>query len=297
MTGITTMDAVPVVHVNNQLGECPLWHIDEQALFWVDILDRTIFRLKPAGAQVTSYKMENRVTALGLRAKGGFVVTFPQQVGYWSPGTGKFDSVARLTGKTSGIRFNDGAVDRRGRFWVGTMNEDTPDSTEGCLYRLSPTRKVLEKMDAGYTISNGIGWSPDDRIMYFTDTSRRVIWAYDYDLDSGSISNRRPFVYVPSDAGMPDGLTVDSEGSVWSAHWGGWRVSRYSPDGRLQMVVRLPVENVTSCAFGGANLDDLYITTAWTSLTKEQRRAQTMSGHLFHVRAGVRGLAESSCAG
>jgi sugar lactone lactonase YvrE len=196
------------------------------------------------------------------------------------------------------VRFNDGAVDGEGRFWAGTMNKDVEDPavTDGCLYRLDPDRSC-HKMGSGFTISNGIGWSLDQRIMYFTDTLRSVIYAYDFDPARGTIGNRRPFVRVPPEEGYPDGLTVDSEGCVWSALWGGWKVVCFDPRGRAVDEVRLPVSDVSSCAFGGSDLRDLYITSAWEELSAEERALQPLAGDLFRARLPVPGREESRFAG
>ena len=184
-------------------------------------------------------------------------------------------------------RFNDGKVDPRGRFWAGTLGEDN----QSCLYKLDPDGSV-QIMETGIQISNGLGWSPDLKTMYYTDSPLRVIYAYDFDLNSGSINNRRKFVKVPREDGFPDGLTVDSEGFIWSAHWDGWRVTRYDPDGKIERVIYLPVQRPTSCAFGGPDLDQLFITSAWTGLSETERQEQPLAGDLFLVHGEVKGRKE-----
>jgi sugar lactone lactonase YvrE len=159
------------------------------------------------------------------------------------------------------------------------------------LYRLDPDG-ALQEMGTGFTVSNGMGWSPNGRTMYFTDTRRRVILAFNFDLETGRIDNRRVFVEVPADSGFPDGLTVDGEGFVWSAEWGGWCVTRYAPTGEIERKVRLPVSNVTNCAFGGRNLDELYITSARVTLSDEDLVAQPLAGALFCLKTNVRGQKE-----
>jgi len=189
-------------------------------------------------------------------------------------------------------RFNDGKVDPGGRFWVGTLGDDD----QSCLYRLDPDGE-LHTMETGIQISNGLGWSPDRKTMYYTDSPLRVIYAYDYDLGSGSITNRRDFVSVPIDEGFPDGLAVDSDGFIWSAHWDGWRISRYDPEGNIERVVYLPVQRPTSCTFGGPDLDQLFITSAWTGLSETERREQPLAGDLFLVCGDVKGQKENMFLG
>ena len=183
-------------------------------------------------------------------------------------------------------------MDRRGRFWAGTL---APGATSS-LYRLDPDLTV-HTMETGITASNGIGWSPDNRTMYFTDTRRKTIYAYDFDAATGSIGNRRPLIFTPEEDGVPDGLTVDSEGFIWSARWGGWKVSRYDPSGKLEREVRLPVQYPTSCAFGGDRLDELYVTSARTRVSEEQIHDQPFAGDLLRLRTGIRGLPEPKFAG
>ena len=184
-------------------------------------------------------------------------------------------------------RFNDGVIDRQGRFWAGTI---APGATSA-LYRLDPDLSV-HTLETGVGVSNGIGWSLDDRTMYYTDSPRRVIYAYDFDAATGAIANRRPFVLLGDDEpGAPDGLAVDSQGFVWSARWDGWKVCRYDPAGKLEREIKMPVQRPTSCAFGGQHLDELYITSAWTGLSDEQRRAQPFAGDVFRLHARRPGLA------
>ena len=184
-------------------------------------------------------------------------------------------------------------MDRRGRFWAGTM---TVEGATSALYRLDADASV-HKMESGITIANGLGWSPDNKIMYFTDTMIHTIYAYDFDLESGSIANRRVFAHDPDLPGLPDGLCVDSEGCVWSARILDWRIVRYDPDGRVEREIRLPVKNPTSCAFGGENLDELYVTTAAIGLTDEEARQQPLAGDLFRIHTGIVGQVEPSFAG
>ena len=187
-----------------------------------------------------------------------------------------------------GSRLNDAAVDRQGNFWVGSLGP----GVESALYRFGP-RRSLRKMDSEIGVSNGISWSPDNRTMYFTDSRRRVIFAYDFDASSSLIENRRVLIEVSAGEGVPDGLTVDREGFLWSARWGGARVARYDPAGQLEREIMLPITYPTSCTFGGANLDDLYITSARFPLTEAQCTREPCAGDLFRIRAGIQGFEDS----
>jgi len=289
-------DVERVLTVANQLGEGPIWHPDEGAMYWIDIDERKIFRFYPSTEKLESFDVETRVTALAMRASGGFVTATDKGLAYWDTQTQQLSFIADPEADNPSARFNDGAVDRQGRFWAGSMNEVDFVTPDGSLYRLDPDGSI-HTMEVEIPLSNGIGWSPDDKTMYFTDSTRQVIWAYDYDPATGTISNRRPFVQVSREGVLPDGLTVDSEGYVWSAQWGAGNVTRYDPTGNVDRVIRLPAQQITCPAFGGENLDELYITSAWTGLSQGERVKQPLAGALFRIKVGVKGLAEPKFAG
>jgi sugar lactone lactonase YvrE len=192
-------------------------------------------------------------------------------------------------------RFNDGKTDRQGRFWAGSMHDPETLPT-GSLYRLDGDLSCHQMAD-GLVISNALCWSPDGRTMYHADTARRVVWAWACDPASGDIAGRRPFVEIAAADGAPDGATVDAEGCVWLAHWGGWRLSRFDPDGRLERVVRLPVQQPTCPAFGGPGLDVLYVTSASIGLSAAERARQPWAGAVLALDPGVRGLPEARFRG
>ena len=213
--------------------------------------------------------------------------------GFLDTATERWELIAEVEADNPGNRMNDGSCDSAGRFWAGTMAfDDSPGA--GSLYRLETDHRVV-KIFGDVGISNGIGWSPDDTKMYYIDTPTKRVDVFDYDPESGEIANRRPLVEVADCS--PDGLTIDAEGFIWVAMWEGWSVRRYAPDGRLDRVVELPVSAVTSCAFGGLDLSDLYITTASRDLTSEGHQAQPHAGGLFRCRPGVRGLPAHSYGG
>lgn len=288
----------PVVKSQSKLGEGPLWSVDEQALYWVDIHNQHVERFHPESNQHQVFDFETAVTALGFRAKGGFVATTTRGFAFLKLTTKEIIIVSQPEADKPQNRFNDGAVDPQGRFWGGTMYEgpETSEPTEGRLYRLDMDGSV-HVMETGMTISNGLGWSPDLKTMYFTDTLRCLIYAYDFDASTGAIDHRRVFVDTSGEAGFPDGMTVDNEGGVWSVRWGGWKITRYDPSGKAEREIKLPVECPTSCAFGGTNLTDLYITSAWTALTAEQRKQQPMAGDVFLLKTNIIGRSAWQFAG
>lgn len=273
--------------VQNQLGEGPLWHPEEEILYWVDIEGESFHRYSMSTGRWNTVILGQAIGCLGFRASGGLVLGIEDGLAFWNPITSEIEGIENPEAGRLNARFNDGKVSPAGRFWAGTLGEDD----ESSLYRLDQDGEI-QVMETGIQISNGIGWSPDHTIMYFTDSSLRVIYQYDFDLDSGAIINRRDFVNVPAEDGVPDGLTVDSEGFVWSAHWDGWRVTRYDPGGKIDKVVYLPVQRPTSCTFGGPGLDHLFITSAWSGLSASDRQKQPLAGDLFLVQANVKGQKE-----
>ncbi len=268
-----------------RLGEGPLWHPEENRLYGVDIEAHTIWCFDPAADVVRMFPTATMVGCLGLRNQGGFVLAYEGGFAFWDPDHQELETLADPEAERPHARFNDGGVDPAGRFWAGTM---TPEGFENSLYRLDPDHSV-HRMAGGIGISNGIGWSPDHRTLYFTDSPRKCIYAYDYDVLSGSIENRRIWVDSDDVDGVPDGLCVDSEGCVWSARWDGWHVARYDPEGRLMHKHALPVQRPTSCAFGGSDLKTLFITSAWTGLTEVERQSQPHAGDLFITESPVPG--------
>lgn len=292
-----THDVEHVLAVQNILGEGPLWNAEEQALYWVDIYGNCFYRYEPATEKLAVFDVGVPVGVLALRERGGLVMATRHGFAFWNQQEWLRTIVDPEAHKPHS-RFNDGAVDCQGRFWAGTMCDpvDACTQPESSLYRLDPDLS-LHVMETGVSIANGIGWSPDKRRMYFTDSPLRIIYVYDFDAASGAIENRRPFVHMPQEKGVPDGLTVDCEGFIWSVCWGGWKITRYDPAGKVERLIQLPVQYPTSCAFGGPSLDELFITSAWTALSEEKRRQQPLAGDLFRLRAGIKGLEEPKFAG
>jgi L-arabinonolactonase len=278
-----------------KLGEVPVWDVAEQALYWVDIEGRQLFRLDHASGARREWRFAERIGSFALRRHGGLVCAFASGFAFLDPDTGAIEWIARPEAMIRRNRFNDGKCDRAGRFWAGTMDDRLTEHT-GSLFRLDADR-VVHRMDGAIGIANSLAWSPDDRIFYFADTLDGAIYAYDYDAASGGIANKRLFASTADQPGSPDGSTVDAEGYLWNAQWDGWRLARYAPDGRVDRVVDLPVQKPTSCMFGGPDLATLYVTSAVWDLTGDALAAQPWAGGVLALDVGVRGLPETRFAG
>ena len=286
-----------VLAAQNLVGEGPVWNVNEQALYWVDIEGHTVHRLQPETGEHRVFDVGVAVGVLAFRQGSGFVLATKNGFATWDTETQVVNFLVNPEQGQMHKRFNDGAVDCRGRFWAATMSEEEEkQKPEGVLYRLDPDGSV-SIMETGFIVPNGIGWSPDNTHMYVTDSPRHIIYMYDFDQQTGAIDQRRTFVYTPDEQGVPDGLTVDSEGYVWSAYWGGAKIVRYDPSGTVERVISMPVLQPSSCVFGGKNLDELYITSAERGLSDEQRKAYPLSGDLFCLKTDIKGLEKFSFAG
>jgi xylono-1,5-lactonase len=281
-----------VADVQAVLGEGPVWVEREHALYWVDIQGSKVFRLHDG--DVRTWDTPIRVCSLAPRASGGFVAGTEDGIFFVDLDSGRFEPVADPEADRPGNRFNDGKVDRAGRFWAGTMDDKERDSA-GTLYRLDPDLRCTD-IDHGYRITNGPAFSPDGRLMYHSDTARQVTYVFDVD-DAGNAANRREFARFAADEGFPDGMTVDAEGCLWIAFWGGWCVRRYSPQAELMRKLELPAGQITSCAFGGEGLRTLFVTSARRGLEGTELARQPFSGGLFAAQVGVAGIAEVPFAG
>jgi sugar lactone lactonase YvrE len=283
-----------VLDCKSHLGETPVWDGSEGVLWWIDIYKPTLNRFNPKSGRNNEIVLGQNIHAIAVRRQGGIVGSFQHGIGFVDPADGKVTTMVDPIGAAP-AKFNDGKCDRSGRFWTGSMSNDwvTPI---GCLFRFDADGTV-RSMDTGFKLSNGLGWSPDDRTLYFTDFGQSTIFAYDYDATTGAIANRRPLIVVPESEGKPDGMTVDEEGNLWVALWDGWGVAQFDPTGRRIRKVSFPVQRPTSCAFGGEGLDTLYVTSAWMQLSDQERAAQPLAGALFAMETGTRGLSEPKFAG
>jgi sugar lactone lactonase YvrE len=278
------------------LGEGPVWDERTQSLYWVDIKAPAIWRLDPKTGRTETWPMPHRIGAIALREKGGFVAALKPGFALIDLDANKLELIAQPEADVPDNRMNDGACDARGRFWAGSM-DDTEQAPTGHLYRLDPDRSVA-RFDAGFVVTNGIRWSNDGTRMYFVDSAGRTIWVYDFDMENGEPGARRVFARLSEDEGYPDGLCVDAEDHVWGAHWAGARITRYRPDGTKERVIEIPAPNVTSCCFGGASLDTLYVTSARTGVSDDALARMPQTGGVFAITGlGVKGRPSPRFAG
>jgi sugar lactone lactonase YvrE len=286
-----------IVSAQNRLGETPIWAPEENALYWADWGGLPTCRFEPTTGKFTTFSASVPVTALARRASGGLIAIAQNGIYGWDPKTNEYKDIVGLYNPARPeIFYNDAAVDYQGRMLVGTFNMDDPFTPEGSLIRLDPDGSIHE-LDKGYATANGIGFSLDGRTVYVADQRKWEIVALDYDPINGTTSNRRIFARISKDEGQPDGLIVDSEGFIWNGHQGGWKLTRYDPDGKIERQIRFPVQHVISFAFGGKDLDELFVTTMSWGLEEEQRKQQPWAGDLFSVHTGVKGLVEPAFAG
>ena len=275
------------------LGEGPLWDVREGALYWLDIQGRKIFRLDGEG-EVDQWRTPFRVGSIAVRAKGGFIAGTDQGIAEIDLASGRLQVIFNPEDQLPDNRFNDGKVDRRGRFWAGSM-DDREREASGTLYRIDADLGCTV-VDRGYRVTNGPAFSPAGDILYENDSALQVTYAFDLDAQ-GTATNRRIFLKFEDGDGYPDGMTVDSEGCLWIAFWDGWCIRRFSAEGELLQTIEVPVARPTSCAFGGPNLDRLYVTSASRDLDEAALAMQPKAGGLFMLSPGVRGLEEASFAG
>lgn len=283
-----------------ELGEGAIWDSDARVLHWIDITARKLHRFDPVARTNQTRQLPQMVGTVVPRKSGGVMVALQEGLAILDDGSDQPVIVARPpeAEHPPSSRFSDGKCDPAGRFWAGTMHVKANVTGAGALYRLDPDLS-LGRMLEGVTVSNGIVWSADARTMYYIDSPTRQVVAFDYRLEDGTIGAPRTAIAVPEEIGVPDGMTIDAEGMLWVAHWGGWSVRRWNPTtGEVLAEVKVPASQVTSCAFGGANLDQLYITTAAIDLTDEQRRDEPAAGDLFVCTSpGVKGVPATPFAG
>lgn len=288
-------DIAVVVESRNLLGEGPVWCSRDHVLWWVDIIGREILRFDSGTGVLDRWPTERRPCCLAVREAGGLIVGFDKGFGLFAPETGAVTWYADNEKDTPRTRINDGKCDRRGRFFVGTLDDELKEHL-GALYRLD-TDGTATQIDRGFGISNGPAWSPDDAIFYIGDSMDKAIYVYDFDAEAGAISNKRVFATIGDGAGVPDGATVDAEGFLWNAQWDAWRVVRYAPDGRVDRTIRMPVRRPTSCMFGGPDFTTLYVTSAIWDPSDPLLAEEPLAGSVFALDAGVRGLPEPRFAG
>ena len=286
-----TLTPVDILRVGNMLGEGISWRARDQTLWWTDIPSSRLYRYTLSGGSLQTFVTPERVGSFGFVAASERLITaFASGIALYDPQTRDVFWRARPEEVAAGVRFNDGRVDRQGRFWAGTMVEDGKPPARGCLYSLGCTGEARSHIQ-GVKISNGLCFSPDGTRLYFTDSPTRLISVYELVEPEGILVGRRPFAQIPEGA-SPDGATVDVDGCVWSAHWGSGSVVRYTPDGRVDRVIELPTRQPSCVCFAGPDLDILCVTTAREDLHEDILRAEPHAGDVFLYRVGTQGLTE-----
>ncbi|MBB6673486.1 SMP-30/gluconolactonase/LRE family protein [Cohnella nanjingensis] len=273
-----------------ELGEGPVWDTRSERLFWVDILAHRVHIHDPKQPlSESAIELSPYVSSVIPRLSGGIALTLQNGFYAYDSTSAELKLLAEVEASVPGNRFNDGKCDPVGRYLAGTMSMiDQPSM--GTLYSLDADLTV-KPLVTEVSVSNGMAWSADGGTLYYIDTPTRQVVAFDYELAAGAVSNRRIAVEIPEGQGSPDGMTIDSEGMLWVAHWGGWQVSRWDPaTGEKLLSIPVPASQVTSCAFGGPDLDKLYITTARVGLDEAKLADQPLAGGLFCAEIGVRGL-------
>jgi sugar lactone lactonase YvrE len=290
----TTVSCILEIHSN--LGEGPLWHATEQRLYWLDLLRPAVYRFDPATRENEQRPADigTYIGGLVFRARGGWIVVKEDGISAVEAG-GARRVLMHPESDLPGNWFNDCKCDRQGRLWTGSADRGEKDPT-GNLYVIDAALRA-RRVDSGIICANGPAFSPDGRICYFCDSYARQVFRYDIDPATGEVGPRQLFATVPDDAGYPDGMTVDADGFLWNAHWDGWRVTRYAPDGAIDRVLEVPVPRPTAPGFGGADLATLFITSAAGGLSEQQLKEAPLSGSLFACEPGVRGLPEPMFAG
>jgi len=284
-----------VLDARANCGEGPLWDNRSGVLVWIDIMPGEVHRFDPETGTDSVTEVGQPVGAIALRAAGGYALALRDGIAAMD-GDGQLKVISDVEKDVPTNRFNDAKCDSAGRFWAGTMAFDlTPGAAT--LYRIDHDGSATAAVP-GMTLSNGLGWSPDDTTMYLVDSLEYGLDAFDFDAASGSLSNRRRLITCDAEAdGIPDGMAVDAEGYLWVAYYAGGAVRRYSPDGTLDHVLEMPVSQPTCVAFGGDDLGDLYITTANQQKSPEDLAKEPTLGGLFRTRPGVTGLPTNAFAG
>jgi sugar lactone lactonase YvrE len=297
-----------LLQCDNHLGEGPVWDVEEGRLYWVDgtgqrVGKPSIWRLDPHTGKVENWSLGRDIGALALRRGGGAVLALDDGFYFFDFHYQQLERIQRVDTDRSRTRLNDGKCDRRGRFFAGGM--DDKEELKICgLWRLDPDLRAT-KIEDGIICSNGPCWSPDDKLFYFADTFQGEVWVYDYEIESGELSNKRVFASLKSDPGVADGSTVDEEGYMWNAQLISGELVRYAPDGSVERRIGMPVRNITSLMFGGDKLDEIYVTSmarvkhpAVHDRFAKEVKPQFLAGSLFRITGlGIRGVPEPRFAG
>lgn len=290
------VEAELVLDARAALGEGAIWDGDARRLYWVDIDGAIVHEYDPVTGHDRAISVGAKVGTVVPRRRGGLMLAVESGFAALDLESERLSLVAEVEADVATNRFNDGKCDPRGRFWAGTMDRELAPG-KGALYRLDADMSV-HHVFGPVSISNGLTWSLDRRIFYYIDTPSAVVAAYDYDDDTGALSNRREVVQVPGELHHPDGMSIDSDGKLWVAHWGLGAVCQWDPDtGALLDRIDVPAPHTSSCAFGGDDLKDLYITTARSGMSSADLDRQPLSGGLFRARPGATGVPAFAFAG
>jgi sugar lactone lactonase YvrE len=275
--------------VPSELGEGALWDERQQLLYWVDITQNKVYAFNPGNKSNLAYDVGQSVGSVVLTENDLILLGLRSGIGCLNPSTGSVVILVNPERDKPHTRLNDGKCDPQGRFWVGSICEGEP-KFDGGLYCLNPDLSVVKKL-SNIQCSNGLVWTSDTQTFYYIDTPTQEIWGFCYDAATASLSEKQVVARIPSELGHPDGMTIDTENHLWVALWNGGRVVRVNPsNGRIELEIPVPARNVTSVAFGGRNLDELFITTAQAGKSYEARQEQPLAGSLFHIKLPYRGF-------
>ena len=280
---------IDTVAVSNELGEGIIWDHQRQRVWWTDILQSKLYHYDPKTKEIKSWDTPERLCCFApVKDSSDLVCAFESGFAFYEPNSGKLNWIKRLEQDNPGTRFNDGRTDRQGRLWAGTMVEDQSKATyKGSLYCLH-SDLTISKSITGLSITNSLCWSPNGETVFHTDTPTQTIQAYDFNTDTAELSNKRDVVKTEEGC-FPDGSTVDQDGFIWNAQWGGSKVVRYSATGEKNLEVEIPTSQPTCVAFGGENMNLLFVTTAWSEMENKEDQA----GDLFIFETGFIGLKEA----
>ena len=287
----------------NLLGEGITWSADQENLYWLDVvIPSKLFQLHLPTNKLSTFIMPEMISSISIRSKKDLIIASQYGVYNYNLTSNNFTRLIETEPLLKFNRSNDGASDIKGRFWFGTMQNNLDEEGNdipitkhsGSLYRLD-IDLTLDKIESNLGIPNTFIWNPDNTKFYFTDSMEEIIYSYDFDEESGEITNKTKFATF--NRGIPDGSTMDSEGFVWNCRWGGSCVVRFDPLGRVDYVLEVPVENVTNCVFGGKDLKTLFITTARQGLSKEYVKKNPYAGSLFAIDLSIKGIEDNNFLG
>lgn len=272
--------------ISSTLGEGPTYNEKENSIYWTDIKEFKINSYNLITKKLKTFEFDKEISSFAFTNENKIIGTTNDGYEYLNLETQTFNHIINPEVDLPNNRFNDGKCDLKGRYFAGTMDNFEKDFS-GSLYCYDGNK--LTKKESNLSISNGLGWNMDSSKFYLTDTVRRVIYVYDYDLETSSLTNKKVFVKIKEEDGYPDGLCVDSQNHIWSAHYMGWKITRYRPDGSIDRTIDLPVPNITCCSFGGKDFKTLFITTAKKDMSKKDLEEAPLSGHTFMLKTDIIG--------